>query len=1380
MSSRVVERARKMLKGGWRKARRVMRMANGALIPSQATWDGMFELETGFSVEGRFEVLPTDGGWDFLFGKPMLSAFRAVHDYADDSISIRCRRTDGSIIATTLYNSLLPPPLSHHDAPASAPEPAVAATNNPSNSDPAPSAPKPHSDQTNATTHTVPINITAYPNRRVIGAPPRIRPLYRAASAKTQIGCYRWSLTSPEGYTRRHIGIGDNIRCASDNETRTRSDAVFAVQEPNIYTRATDPFNGQRIDALLKAVRIDPDGTLSPDEFAQVRSLLIEFADCFALSLSEVCAVDGAVHRLDVPDGHEFSRKVHQKPLTPPQRAFFNKKLDEMLAAGIIEQVRPEQVKACSPVHLAQKAHDANSGLSTEELKLRVNEQCLQGGVHPFHDIPASFKPSATDAATPSEQSWRITIAFNEVNNVTKVAPMPQGDIRAKQQRLRGHQWLSVFDFASGFYACTVAEESRPYTCFYVEGRGFFWYCRMPFGLTGAPSTFAHMTATALHDLLLEAVMELFVDDGGCAADTFGDMMDKLRRVLTRVRERKLSLSATKTVLFAVRAVFAGAMVGPEGVSPDTAKLSAIVDWPIPESAAELESFVGLTGHFRDLIRDYARIEGPLRNILRRVPMPSKPSKAAYRRAMLAFDVRPHWGEAENRAFLALKCALTSEPVLRKPVFDGTPFIVTTDGCKAGFGAVLSQIFTTKLPNGRLVTKRHPIAFASKRTSQSEERYKPFLLEFAALKYGCERFSDIIWGSPVMIETDCQALRDVLCSEKLGAVHGRWLDSIIAHHIVDVRHVPGKMNVVADPLSRLLEERARKAGDGSEFSVNPDWESDAGLVNDIFVVDSDVAELRARFVTEPVFLEVVDALLELDAGEDVHKRRRARHRAVDYMIEDGRLYKMMPKPGSRARYRLECISRQEARAKAAEIHAEGGHFGRERVRLALADAYTSPRMEQSIVTAIAECAKCKNFGSTHLHSLLQPVTRRHPFELVVGDYLSMPDGKGGFHTVGLYVDVYSQHVWGFKYKTAGSAKTTSAALTTIFRDFLPADTFMSDGGKHFKNAEVRSVCEEWGTTPHVISAYSPWVNGLVEGSNKIFLHVIKRLCAPDLGEDDTKDLSKDEAAKLMKKWPDHFERTIHIMNNRLLPVFNMSPKELLFGRILGTPPTPLEESTSKLHLSDVELQVAHVAQQNLDGYSAAVTHAVKRKDAFDKRVIGSRAGAVTFKRGDLVQVYRSDLDYTFSTSRKMLPKWSAARRVVSRHVNSYRLATASGVPLEGLFSARRLRRFVPRQGTRLAAQQKKFAEQVEREEERKPVWLEAARTAAARSALSSRDEDAAHISGGHMGRGDPEGGERDGEGEDIGGEGERGKEEGEGGRVQEDGEEDREEEEMAG
>ena len=45
-----------------------------------------------------------------------------------------------------------------------------------------------------------------------------------------------------------------------------------------------------------------------------------------------------------------------------------------------------------------------------------------------------------------------------------------------------------------------------------------------------------------------------------------------------------------------------------------------------------------------------------------------------------------------------------------------------------------------------------------------------------------------------------------------------------------------------------------------------------------------------------------------------------------------------------------------------------------------------------------------------------------------------------------------------------------------------------------------------------------------------------------------------------------------------------------------------------------------------------------RKEAFNKKVVGRAPREVVFRAGQLVQVYRSDLDYTFLAIRK--PKWS--------------------------------------------------------------------------------------------------------------------------------------------
>jgi hypothetical protein len=132
------------------------------------------------------------------------------------------------------------------------------------------------------------------------------------------------------------------------------------------------------------------------------------------------------------------------------------------------------------------------------------------------------------------------------------------------------------------------------------------------------------------------------------------------------------------------------------------------------------------------------------------------------------------WTLEHTKAFLKLKTLLVNEPVLKGPHFDGSPFIVTSDSSSQGFGGSLAQKFITKLPNGKVVTHVHPIAFTSKQTSHTEEKYKSFLLEFAALKFCMDKFFDIIWGFPVEIQMNCQALRDMLMNENFPLAHARW------------------------------------------------------------------------------------------------------------------------------------------------------------------------------------------------------------------------------------------------------------------------------------------------------------------------------------------------------------------------------------------------------------------------------------------------------------------------------------------------------------------------------------------------------------------------------------------------------------------------------
>jgi hypothetical protein len=195
------------------------------------------------------------------------------------------------------------------------------------------------------------------------------------------------------------------------------------------------------------------------------------------------------------------------------------------------------------------------------------------------------------------------------------------------------------------------------------------------------------------------------------------------------------------------------------------------------------------------------------------------------------------------------------------------------------------------------------------------------------LKFALDKFSNTVWGFPVEIETDCIALKDTLLNQNLTAARARWREGILSYNISDVRHVPGKLNVVADGLSRKWEGQPHVPGDGSEWTVND--------IMHVSETDLVAEALQIRFAKEPIFQEVVEAIYDLNHHEDLGKRKRTKHRASEYLVDEGKLWRLRHSNMSRAKSRVECVTKDEAKELARQTHSEGGHWGRDTIKLTL-------------------------------------------------------------------------------------------------------------------------------------------------------------------------------------------------------------------------------------------------------------------------------------------------------------------------------------------------------------------------------------------------------------------------------------------------------------
>ncbi|CAA7271055.1 unnamed protein product [Cyclocybe aegerita] len=221
----------------------------------------------------------------------------------------------------------------------------------------------------------------------------------------------------------------------------------------------------------------------------------------------------------------------------------------------------------------------------------------------------------------------------------------------------------------------------------------------------------------------------------------------------------------------------------------------------------------------------------------------------------------------------------------------------------------------------------------------------------------------------------------------------------------------------------------------------------------------------------------------------------------------------------------------------------------------------------------------------------------------------MPLGKGGFTKLSLTMDVYSQRLWATKMKKA-TGKTSVVNFSNICNSFMAPETLMVDGGPENDNQELRDICESYGMELHILPAYSPWMNGLLEGMNGKLLGRLKRLCAPDVGEDEYEKMGWKD---LPKNWPDYLEAAVRYLNNRILPDLKYSPNELLLALVINTCRTPAEITSTEVTEADVVLQMAYADQHHLDGYSQIVEHAQHQKAVFDATVTARAPREVIFK-----------------------------------------------------------------------------------------------------------------------------------------------------------------------
>lgn len=92
------------------------------------------------------------------------------------------------------------------------------------------------------------------------------------------------------------------------------------------------------------------------------------------------------------------------------------------------------------------------------------------------------------------------------------------------------------------------------------------------------------------------------------------------------------------------------------------AKLTAVANWERPQNIQNQEGFLGLTGYFHSLIKDYARIERPLRDLKTRYfTAPMQGGHQAYKQVAVACSLKDTWTPEHIKAFVRFETSLAPD-----------------------------------------------------------------------------------------------------------------------------------------------------------------------------------------------------------------------------------------------------------------------------------------------------------------------------------------------------------------------------------------------------------------------------------------------------------------------------------------------------------------------------------------------------------------------------------------------------------------------------------------------------------------------------------------------------------------------------------------------
>ena len=706
------------------------------------------------------------------------------------------------------------------------------------------------------------------------------------------------------------------------------------------------------------------------------------------------------------------------------------------------------------------------------------------------------IRPSTSNFVSPvllvekADGSLRFVTDFRRMNSqniVPEVSILPRIDCSLESLGSAKAKLFSTLDLLKGYWQIAIEESSKRYTAF-ITHDGVFEYNRMPFGLANSPACFMRLMTRVLQGLMWETCL-VYLDDIIIFSSDFTEHLHRLRQVFERIRSANLAIKSKKSNFLCEEIQFLGHLITPHGILPLPAKVESIKTFPRPTNAKEIQSFLGLVGYYRKFIEGFSVIAGPLLNLTRH-------------------GVDFIWTDKCEKAFIALRDALQSPPVLAYPEYD-QPYILETDASNYSVGFILSQ-----RQEGRI----RPIAYSGKRLNDAQKNYSTTEKEALAVVLGFQQFDSFLRGNKVHVVTDHIALKWLLSHKQPKGRIARWI-AYLQQFDYDVEHKAGKCHTNADTLSRIHHEtdasHVEDVIDDELFPVScvvTSTDTDV-LPNDPTPVEATnlsgvrlpqprrkeyiypttkwtLEELRKHQLNDEWCKQMVDYLENNTLPGKNGIAREILLLSDRYVLNNKVLYRIRDthkKNRKRQIDEIECCLVVPAVLKQTLLeHAHGvstaSHFGYRRTYDTIQLKYYWKGMFTDVRNWVLSCEKC-NTKKSPIHPLKAPL---HPLpptrvnERWAMDLVTMPRTDRGNRYILTFTEYNTRFAEAFALPNSQATTIARVLVDEICFRYGAPQCLLSDLGANLIASVVAETCKLFNIERISTSGYHPETNALIE------------------------------------------------------------------------------------------------------------------------------------------------------------------------------------------------------------------------------------------------------------------------------------------------------------